>query len=112
MKITDIAHFTEIAGDFIKTLSPDSQILDNRILLKIPNVERKPYEGVWVYEMEIIVENDRIDVSPNVFGQFNYWLDSKKVNIETGEILNKTRYDLYNYTIDIADIIDNNNTID
>lgn len=105
LKITDIAHFTEIAGDFIKTLSPDSQFLDNRILLKIADPEDRPYKKVCGYEMEIIIENDRIEVSPNVFGDFTYWLESKKVNIETGEILNKTRYDLYNYTIDIADLI-------
>ncbi|MDE7385841.1 MAG: hypothetical protein K2N28_01745 [Muribaculaceae bacterium] len=112
LKITDIAGFKDIAGDLIKMLSPDSQFLDNRILLKILHPIVDSYEGVEVYEMEIIGENDRIEVSPNVFGSFGFLLESKKVNIETGQILNKVKYDLYNYTIDIDDIIDNNNTID
>ena len=103
LKVTDIAHLAEIAGDFIKTLSPDSQILDNRIVLKIPDPEDRPYKKVLTFEMEIIEENYRIDVSPNVSGSFNHLFESK-INIETGEIL-KTRYDLDNYTIDIADII-------
>lgn len=89
MKITDIAHFTEIAGDFIKTLSPHSQFLDNRILLKIPNAERKPYEGVWVYEMEIIVENDRIDVS--------LWLISSDIEYKDGMIEDKNNVRIMGY---------------
>ena len=105
LNITDIAGFKDIAGDFIKMLSPDSQFPDNRIVLKIRNPVVEPYKGVEVYEMEIIGENNRIEISPTVFGSFGFLLESKKINIETGEILNKVKYDLYNYTIDIADII-------
>lgn len=105
LNITDIARLKDIAGDFIKMLSPDSQFFDNRIVLKIRNPVVEPYKGVEVYEMEIIGENNRIEVSPIVFGSFGFLLESKKINIETGEILNKVKYDLYNYTIDIADII-------
>ena len=105
LNITDITSFKDIAGDFIKMLSPDSQFLDNCIVLKIRNPVVEPYKGVEVYEMEIIGENNWIEVSPIVFGSFGFLLESKKINIETGEILNKVKYDLYSYTIDIADII-------
>ena len=40
LNITDIASFKDIAGDFIKMLSPDSQFLDNRIVLKNPESGR------------------------------------------------------------------------
>ena len=104
LKITDIASLAEVAGDFIKTLSPESQIFDNCILIKIQNPVSDSYKRVEVYEIEIIGKKDRIEVSPDVSGSFNYLFESK-INIETGEVL-KTRYDLVNYTIDISDIID------
>ena len=42
--------------------------------------------------------------SPIGDDSFSSYLGSKKVNIETGEVLNKVKYDLYNYTIDLTGI--------
>ena len=94
--IPDIAQFKREMGIFLRGISPDTQLLDDRIVLKIKLPNRK---NVNEFDMTIIEEDGKVIVSPIVSGSFFYHLGPKKVNIETGEVLNKIKYDLYNYTI-------------
>lgn len=56
------------------------------------------------FEMTILEEDGKLIANPIASGSFFYHLGPKKVNIETGEIINKVKYDLYNYTIDLTSI--------
>ena len=95
--ISDIAQFKREMGNFLRGISPDTQLLDDRIVLKVKLPNRK---NVNKFDMTIIEEDGKLNVSPIVSGSFFYHLGPKKVNIETGEIMNKVKYDLYNYTIE------------
>ena len=99
--ISDITHFKRELGDFLRGISPDTQLLDDRIVLKVKLPNRK---NVNEFEMTLLEEDGKLIVSPIVSGSFSYHLGPKKVNIETGEIMNKVKYDLYNYTIDLTGI--------
>lgn len=99
--ISDIAKFKKEFGDFLKGISPDTQFLEDHIVLKVKLPKRN---NVNEFDMTILEENGQLIVSPIVPGPFFYHLDPKKVNIETGEVMNKIKYDLFNYTLDIAGI--------
>ena len=94
--ISDIAQFKREMGNFLRGISPDTQFLEDRIVLK---VKLRDGNNVKEFDMTIIEEDGELIVSPIVPGSFFYHLRPKKVNIETGEIMNKVRYDLYNYSI-------------
>ena len=99
--ISDIAHFKRELGDFLRGISPDTQFLIDHIVLKVKLPNRK---NVNEFDMTIFEEDGKLIVSPIVSGSFFYHLGPKKVNIVTGEIMNKIKYDLYNYTIDLTGI--------
>lgn len=98
---SDITQFKKELGDFLRGISPDKQFLEDRIVLKVKLPDRN---NVNEFEMTILEGDGKLIVSPIVSGSFSYHLDPKKVNIETGEVLNKVKYDLYNYTIDLTGI--------
>ena len=94
LQISDIAQFEKEVGDFIRGISPDTQFLDDRIVLSVQLPHRN---HVYHFEMTILEEDGKLIVSPIVFGTFFHW-GSKKVNIETSEVLNKVKYNLFTST--------------
>lgn len=99
LHVSDIQELKDCAGQVIGIIAPDTKFLEDKILLKIhlPR-ERGNYN---YFEMTIIEEGGHLAVSPIVTGPFFYHFEPKKVNIETGEVLNKIKYDFYNYSIDL-----------
>lgn len=52
--------------------------------------------------MTIRDEDGMLIISPIVSEDIYSYLGPKKVNIETGEVIDKIKYDSYNYTIDLT----------
>ena len=99
LDVKTIKQFTNKAGDFIKYIAPETQFFDYRIIL---NIKLPQKHGNKVFEMTILEDDGRLLVSPIVYGPFYSYMGYKKVNIETGEVLNKVKYDLHNHTIDLT----------
>ena len=96
--IDNFQQFEQLAAPFIKVIVPNILISDKNILVPIKMPDESSHKE---FEMTILEEDGKLIVSPIVSGSFFFHLGPKKVNIETGEILDKVKYDLYNYTIEL-----------
>ena len=106
LHIRNIAQFRQLAGSFINIIAPENKFFRNKIELqvKVPSGKGCQTKTFKTFEMTILKEDGKITVSPVVSGSFFYHLGSKKVNIETGEIMNKVKYDLYSYSLDLTGV--------
>ena len=93
MDVKTIKQFVNKAGDFIKCIAPKTVFLKHKIIFHVYVPEDT------VYELTLNDDNGQLNVSPIVLGRFFSCIGEKRVNIDTGEIMNKVKYDLYNYTI-------------
>ena len=98
LDVKTIKQFVNKAGYFIKHIAPRTVFRKHKIIFHVYVPEDT------VYELTLTDDNGQLKVSPIVYGRFFSCIGEKKVNIETGEILNKVKYDLYNHTIDLASI--------
>ena len=89
--IDNFQQFEQLAAPFIKVIVPNTLISDKNILIPIKMPDESSHKE---FEMTILEEDGKLIVSPIVSGSFFYHLGPKKVNIETGEVLNKIKYDL------------------
>ena len=88
--------FEQLVAPFIKIIVPNILISEKNISIPIKMPDEPSHKE---FEMTILEEDGKLIVSPIVSGSFFFHLGPKKVNIETGELLDKVKYDLYNYTI-------------
>ena len=105
LHIRNIAQFKQLAGPFINIIAPENKFFRNKIEfhVQVPQGQNHQNKTLFkTFEMTILKEDGKLTVSPVVSGSFFYHLGPKKVNIETGEIMNKVKYDLYNHTIDLT----------
>ena len=98
LDVKTIKQFVNKAGDFIKYIAPRTVFRKHKIIFHVHVPEDT------VYELTLTNDTGQLKVSPIVYGRFFSFIGEKKVNIETGEILNKVKYDLYNHTIDLTSI--------
>ena len=102
LHIHNIAQFRQLVAPFLNIFAPENKFLRNKIefYVKVPDGSGHQNKALFrTFEMTLLEEDGKLIVSPIVSGSFFYHLGPKKVNIETGEIMNKVKYDLYNYTI-------------
>ena len=98
LDVKTIKQFVNKAGDFIKYIAPRTVFRKHKIIFHVYVPEDT------VYELTLADDNGQLKVSPIVLGRFFSCIGEKRVNIETGEIMNKVKYDLYNHTIDLTNI--------
>ena len=98
LDVKTIKQFVNKTGDFIKCIAPKTVFLKHKIIFHVHVPEDT------VYELTLNDDRGQLNVSPVVCGRFFSCIGEKRVNIETDEILNKVKYDLYNYTIDLTSI--------
>ena len=102
LHIHNIAQFRQLVAPFLNIFAPENKFLRNKIefYVKVPDGTGHQNKALFrTFEMTLLEEDGKLIVSPIVSGEFFYHLGPKKVNIETGEIMNKVKYDLYNYTV-------------
>ena len=98
LDVKTIKQFVNKAGDFIKWIAPKTFFLKHKIIFHVHAPED------MVYELTLNDDRGQLNVSPIVCGRFFSYIGEKSFNIETCEILNKVKYDFYNYTIDLNSI--------
>ena len=97
LEIKTIKQFVNKAGDFIKCIAPKTVFHKHKIIFQVYIPEDT------VYELTLNDDRGKLNVCPIVYGRF-FSYGEKRVNIETGEVINKVIYDLYNHTIDLKSI--------
>ena len=107
LNIHNIAQFRQLVAPFLNIFAPKNKFLRNKIVFYVKVSDGSGHQNKALFrtfEMTLLEEDGKLIVSPIVSGSFFYHLGPKKVNIETGEVIDKVKYDLYNYTIDVSGI--------